>query len=96
MYVRERKVLRLEDAIHKMTWLNATKIGLTDRGIVLAGAKADLTVFAEDSIIDKSTYTDPFHYSEGIEWVIVNGQIAMEQGRPTSARPGKALSRRNN
>lgn len=96
VYVRERKVLRLEEAIHKMTWLNATKIGLTDRGILIAGAKADITVFAEEKIIDKSTYTDPFHYSEGIVWVIVNGQIAMEQGRPTSARPGRALSRRNN
>lgn len=96
VYVRERKVLRLEDAIHKMTWLNATKIGLVDRGTLIAGAKADITVFAEEKIIDKSTYTDPFHYSEGIVWVIVNGQIAMEQGRPTSARAGRALSRRNN
>ena len=90
-YVREQQMLRLEEAIHKMTWLNACKLGLMDRGILVRAAKADITVFSEAKIIDKSTYTDPFHYSEGIEWVIVNGQIVMEHGQPTTARPGRAL-----
>ena len=91
LYVRERKLLRLEEAIHKMTWLNAAKVGLVDRGIVVPGAYADLAIFSAAKIIDKSTYTDPFQYSQGIEWLIVNGQVVMDQGQPTKARPGRAL-----
>lgn len=90
-YVRERKSLRLEDAVRKMTWLNATKLGIANRGILLAGAQADVVVFSEDTIVDKSTYTDPFHYSQGVQWLIVNGQIVIDDGQVTRARPGRAL-----
>ena len=91
VYVRERKLLRLEDAVRKMTSLNAAKLGLRDRGLVRAGDRADLTLFDPEKIIDKSTYTDPFHYGQGVVYVIVNGQVVLDQGRHTGARPGRAL-----
>jgi N-acyl-D-aspartate/D-glutamate deacylase len=91
VYVRERGLLRLEDAVRKMTSLNATKLGIRDRGLVQPGLFADLTIFDPDRVIDRSTYEDPFHYSEGIEYVIVNGQIVIDQRVHTSAHPGRAL-----
>ncbi len=91
VYVRERGVLRLEDAIRKMTSLNAAKVGLQDRGTLRTGAFADVTIFNAERIIDRSTYEDPFHYPEGIEYVIVNGQVSLEKGVPTPARGGRAL-----
>jgi N-acyl-D-aspartate/D-glutamate deacylase len=91
VYVRERGLLRLEDAIRKMTSLNAAKIGLTDRGTLRVGAFADLTIFNEARVVDRATYEDPFQYPEGIEYVIVNGQLAAEKGTPTTARAGRAL-----
>ncbi len=93
VYVRELKVLRLEDAVRKMTSLNAAKIGLKDRGFVRAGGFADLTLFDPERVVDRSTYTQPFQYGEGIEYVIVNGQVVLERGKPTGARPGRALRR---
>jgi N-acyl-D-amino-acid deacylase len=93
VYVRERGQLTLEDAVRKMTSLNAAKLGLTDRGTVRPGAFADLTVFDSQKVIDRSTYTDPFRYSEGIEYVVVNGQLVFDQGKPTGAKPGRALRR---
>jgi N-acyl-D-aspartate/D-glutamate deacylase len=92
-YVREAKVLRLEDAVRKMTSLNAAKLGLRERGLVRAGCFADLTLFDADRVIDRSTYTKPFQYSDGIEVVIVNGQVVLEKGKHTGARPGRALRR---
>ena len=94
VYARDRGLLRLEDAIRKMTSLNAAKIGLFDRGLVRAGLFADLTIFDPARVRDRSTYEDPFQYTEGIEHVLVNGQLVMEAGRPTPARPGRALRRR--
>jgi N-acyl-D-aspartate/D-glutamate deacylase len=91
VYVRQRGLLRLEDAVRKMTSLNATKLGLTDRGLIRAGYFADLTVFDPDRVIDRSTYTDPFQYSEGIEYVVVNGQLVLERGNHNGAFPGRAL-----
>ncbi|HEY2155231.1 MAG TPA: amidohydrolase family protein, partial [Isosphaeraceae bacterium] len=73
VYVRERHVLGLEDAVRKMTSLNATKLGLTDRGLLRPGQYADVTVFDPETVIDRSTYLEPFHYSEGIRHVVVNG-----------------------
>jgi N-acyl-D-amino-acid deacylase len=90
-YVRELKVLRLEDAIRKMTSLNAAKLGLFDRGLLRVGQCADVTVFDADKVIDRSTYTKPFQYSDGIEYVIVNGVVVLEQGKHTGAKPGKVL-----
>jgi len=91
VYVRERGLLRLEDAIRKMTSLNAAKIGIGDRGLVRPGLFADLTIFDENRVIDHSTYDEPFQYSEGVEYVIVNGQVVLDRGRHTGARPGRAL-----
>ncbi len=93
VYVRERKLLRLEDAVRKMTTLNAAKIGLRDRGLLAAGYMADVTVFDAHKVIDRATYTEPFQYSEGVHYVIVNGQLVLDNGRHTGARPGRALRR---
>jgi N-acyl-D-aspartate/D-glutamate deacylase len=93
VYVRERGLLRLEDAIRKMTSLNAAKLGIPDRGLLRAGNYADVTVFDADKVIDKSTYTQPFQYSEGIVHVIVNGKLVLEDGKHTGARPGRAVRR---
>jgi N-acyl-D-aspartate/D-glutamate deacylase len=91
VYVRERKLLALEDAVRKMTSLNARKIGLKDRGELRVGAFADVTVFDPVRVIDKSTYLEPFAYNEGIALVIVNGELVLDRGRHTGARPGRVL-----
>ncbi len=93
VYVRELTLLRLEDAVRKMTSLNASKLGLRDRGLLRPGAFADLTLFDADRAIDRATYEEPFRYSEGIEYVVVNGQVVLEKGKHTGARPGRALRR---
>ena len=94
IYVREQKQLRLEDAIRKMTSLNAAKANLRDRGLLCAGQFADVTVFDPARVIDHSTYTEPFQYSEGIEYVMVNGRVVLDQGKHTGAHPGRALRER--
>lgn len=91
VYTRELKVLTLEDAIRKMTSLNARKIGLTDRGLLLPGQFADITLFDPQQVIDQSTYTDPFHYPLGIHYVFVNGTMVIEKTQHTGQRPGKVL-----
>jgi N-acyl-D-aspartate/D-glutamate deacylase len=93
VYVREKRVLTLEDAVRKMTSLSAAKIGLKDRGVIRAGAFADLAVFDAARVIDKATYLDPFQYPEGIEVVIVNGVVTIDHGRHTGARSGRVLRR---
>jgi N-acyl-D-aspartate/D-glutamate deacylase len=95
VYVRQLHLLRLEDAVRKMTSLNAAKLGIHDRGLLRPGFIADLTMFDPDKVIDRSTYTDPFQYSEGIEYVIVNGTVVLDRGKHTGARPGNALHRPN-
>jgi N-acyl-D-aspartate/D-glutamate deacylase len=91
VYVRDRGVLKLEDAVRKMTSLNAAKLGVTDRGTLRAGAFADVTVFDPAKVIDRSTYTAPFAYGEGIEYVVVNGVLVLDRGKHTDAMPGRAL-----
>jgi N-acyl-D-amino-acid deacylase len=93
VYVRERGVLDLEDAIRKMTWLPAERLGLTDRGRVRVGAHADLVLFDPATVADRSTFEDPHQYPEGIEWVLVNGEVAVENGRYLDRRPGRVLRR---
>lgn len=93
VYVREEKLLKLEDAVRKMTSLNATKLGIKDRGVLRAGACADITLFDADRVLDHSTYTAPFAYNSGIEYVIVNGEVVLEKGKHTGAKPGRALKR---
>lgn len=91
VYVRDRGLLRLEDAVRKMTSLNATKLGLRDRGQLRPGAFADITLFDPARVIDRATYENPFQYNEGIECVLVNGQVVLDHGKHTGARPGHAL-----
>lgn len=93
-YVREQKLLRLEEAVRKMTSQNAAKLGLTDRGVIRPGAFADLTLFDPERVTDRSTYEKPFAYNDGIEYVIVNGTVVLEPGgRHTGAKPGRAIRR---
>ncbi len=91
VYVRDQGLLRLEEAVRKMTSLNAAKIGLRDRGVLRQGAFADITVFDPARVIDKSTYLKPLQYSEGITHVMVNGKLVIDKGQHTGARPGRAL-----
>jgi N-acyl-D-aspartate/D-glutamate deacylase len=91
VYVRELKVLRLEDAVRKMTSLNAAKLGITDRGLIRPGAYADLTLFDPERVLDRATYTEPFRYSDGIEYVIVNGKVVLDRGKHTGERPGRVI-----
>ncbi|MBI4606466.1 MAG: D-aminoacylase [Planctomycetes bacterium] len=93
VFVRERRLLRLEDAVRKMTSLNAAKLGLRDRGLLRPGAFADIAVFDPEAVADRATYAEPFQYPAGIEHVIVNGTLVIERGRHTGARPGRALRR---
>lgn len=80
-YVREQGVLTLEEAIHKMTGQPAAFFGLRDRGLVRAGMYADLVVFDPATVADRATWSDPALPPEGIRWVVVNGQVAVEDGR---------------
>jgi len=90
-YVRDEKVLTLEEAIRKMTSLPASRMGLADRGILRPGMAADVVAFDPATVRDRSTYADPIHYSAGIPYVCVNGQLVVDGGRITDARPGRAL-----
>jgi N-acyl-D-aspartate/D-glutamate deacylase len=91
VYVRELGLLRLEDAVRKMTSLNAAKIGLLDRGILRVGMAADVTVFDPETVMDQATYTEPFQYNKGIQHVIVNGQFVLKDNDHTGNKPGRAL-----
>ena len=90
-YVREKKVLTLPDAIRKMTSWPATRLRLSDRGVIREGVWADVVIFDFDKIQDRSTYDQPYLSPEGIEWVLVNGQVVIERGTHTAARPGRVL-----
>jgi N-acyl-D-amino-acid deacylase len=90
-YAREEKVLTLEEAIKKMTSLSAERFSLTDRGVIREGAWADIVLFDAQVVSDKATYTDPHHYPEGIQYVIVNGEIVINRGEHTGALPGQVL-----
>jgi N-acyl-D-amino-acid deacylase len=90
-YVREAKVLTLEEAVRKMTSMPADRLGLTDRGRLVEGAWADVVVFDAATVIDKSTYEQPHAYPEGIPYVFVNGVPVVDGGKFTDQRPGKML-----
>ncbi len=90
-YVREEKVLTLEEAVRKMTSLPASRMRFTDRGIVRAGFAADLVAFDPQTVRERSTYADPLHYSEGLPYVVVNGKLVVDGGRITDERPGRIL-----
>jgi N-acyl-D-amino-acid deacylase len=90
-YVREEKLLTLEEAVRKMTSQPASRVGLRDRGILRPGMMADVVVFDPETIKDVATFEDPNHYSVGVRYVLVNGQAVVEDGRITSRRPGRVL-----
>jgi len=91
VYVRERHVLTLPDAVRKMSSLAAQIIGLTDRGLLRPGMAADITVFNPDTVRDEATFEDPARYPRGIPYVIVNGVVVIDQGEHTDAKPGHVL-----
>jgi dihydroorotase/N-acyl-D-amino-acid deacylase len=90
-YVRDLKVITLEDAIRKMSGFPAARLGLADRGVLKEGVKADIVIFDPGTIRDKATFEQPHQYAEGVSTVIVNGQVAFENGKMTAARPGRVL-----
>jgi len=92
-YVRDEKLVPLEEAVRRFTSRPATRMGITDRGILRPGFKADITIFDLATVRDRSTFTDPNHYSEGIRHVLVNGQPVVSDGRITDARPGQVVRR---
>jgi N-acyl-D-amino-acid deacylase len=90
-YVREKGVLSLEEAIKKMTSLPAQVFRLADRGILKKGLVADVTVFDYESFADKASFENPHQYSQGLYYVIVNGEIVVQNNTHTGKRPGKIL-----
>jgi N-acyl-D-aspartate/D-glutamate deacylase len=90
-HVREHSLLSLETAIHKMTLKGAERFGINGRGIVQAGAYADLVMFDAQTVNDNANYRQPNQYPAGIEYVLVNGKIAIEAGQETDQRGGKVL-----
>ncbi len=89
--MREKQVITLEDAVRKMTAFPAARIGLSDRGLIRVGLKADLTVFDPTTVRDRATFEQPHQYAEGVSLVVVNGQIVFDGKAMTAARPGVVL-----
>jgi N-acyl-D-amino-acid deacylase len=90
-YCRDRRVMQLETAIHKMTGMPAARLRLTGRGAVREGAFADLVAFDPATVADLATFERPHQYPAGIPWVIVNGEVVLRAGERTPARPGRVL-----
>jgi N-acyl-D-aspartate/D-glutamate deacylase len=90
-YVREEKILTLENAIRKMTSLPASFLQMKDRGMLSGGYKADIVIFDPETVRDNSTYADAHQYSSGVEYVILNGKISIENGEYNGALNGKVL-----
>jgi N-acyl-D-amino-acid deacylase len=91
VYVREKGILTLEDAVRKMSSFPAARVGFSDRGLLRPGMKADITVFDPVAVRDRATFEEPHQYAEGFTYVFVNGQIVYENGAVTSARPGVVI-----
>ena len=90
-YVREDHVLGLTDAIRKFSALPASRLHLSDRGLIKRGLWADVAVFDPDTVTDKSTFSEPNQLASGMQWVLVNGVPVIADGRMTGARPGRVL-----
>ena len=90
-YVRERGVITLENAVRKMTSLTAQRLSIRDRGLLVEGYFADITIFDPDTIIDKATFEQPHQYAVGVDTVLVNGELVVANGKHTGARPGRVL-----
>jgi N-acyl-D-amino-acid deacylase len=92
-YARDRQVLSLETAVHKMTGLPARRFGLVGRGLLQRGAAADVTVFDPATVADQATYANPTAAPTGLAWVLVNGQVVVDHGQGTGVRAGQLLLR---
>src|SRR5262245_30570922 len=90
-YVRELKTITLEEAVRTMSEYRAQRTRLADRGVLREGMKADIAVFDPNTIRDLATFEQPHQYGEGVSLVVVNGQVAFEDGKMTAARPGRVL-----
>ncbi|MSO36039.1 MAG: D-aminoacylase [Acidobacteria bacterium] len=90
-YVRDEKLITLEDAVRRFTSRPAARVGITDRGLLRPGMKADITIFDPATIRDVSTFVDPTHYSVGIPHVLVNGKAVVSNGKITNERPGQPI-----
>src|SRR5690606_3501083 len=90
-YVRDLKIIRLEEAIRRMTSLPASRFNIRDRGLLRECMAADVVIFDETKVGDRATFDKPHAYSEGFEYIIVNGQITAEQGKHTGVRNGVVL-----
>ena len=92
-YARDERVLSLEEAVRKMTGMPAARLGLDGRGTIVGGAYADVVVFDPATVADRATFDAPHQYPVGIEYVIVNGTVAVQAGRFLDARAGRVLRR---
>jgi N-acyl-D-amino-acid deacylase len=90
-YVRDERVIPLEDAIRKMTSAVAARLSVSDRGVLREGLFADITVFDPNTIADRATFEQPHQISVGVKYVLVNGTLVVKDGRHTNAKPGRAL-----
>jgi N-acyl-D-amino-acid deacylase len=91
LYAREKRMVSMEEAVRKMSSLPAQTFSLRDRGLLRPGMAADIVIFDEKTVADRATFERPKQYATGIEYVIVNGQVVIEKGTHTGARPGRAL-----
>jgi N-acyl-D-amino-acid deacylase len=92
-YVREDRVIPLEEAVRRMTSLAANRLGLYDRGVIAPGMAADLVVFDPERLTDRADFGDPLRYAEGVDYLMVNGTLVIDAGESTPARPGRLLKR---
>jgi N-acyl-D-amino-acid deacylase len=92
-YVRDEQVLSLEEAVHKAAYRPAEQLGLTRKGRLQVGADADVVVFNPETVNEEATYTEPHRFPTGIDYVVVAGEVAVDHGSITSARPGRLLRR---
>ena len=90
-YVRDEKVIPIEEAVRKSTSAVATRLSIPDRGVLREGFFADIAVFDPATIIDRSTFEQPHVLSEGVKFVFVNGTLVVRDGRHTGAKPGRVL-----
>jgi N-acyl-D-amino-acid deacylase len=90
-YVREEKIISLEEAVRRMTSLAAQKFQLRDRGLLREGMAADIVIFDDKKVVDKSTFEEPHQFSEGFEYVVVNGVVTVDEGKHNGVRAGRAL-----
>jgi N-acyl-D-amino-acid deacylase len=90
-YCREKEILTLEEAIHKMTYMPAKRLRLKHEGLIEEGMCANITIFNPETIIDRATYEEPIQYPRGIEYVIVNGTLVIDEGEQGEALPGRVF-----